>query len=52
MNLTAEQTEQRQTLIDMGYLPGMVDTQFAPSEWAMLIQESLVDDLIGDDEDE
>lgn len=50
--MTNEQREQRQTLINMGYPAAMLDVNFRPDEYGMLIQESLLDDLIGDDEDD
>lgn len=50
-NLTAEQAEQRETLLSLGYVADMIDNTFEPSEWAMLIQESLIDDLENADEE-
>lgn len=50
--MTNEQREQRQTLIAMGYPGAMLDVNFRPDEYAMLIQESLLDDLNPEDEDE
>lgn len=50
--MTNEQREQRKTLIDMGYPAAMLDVNFRPDEYGMLIQESLLDDLLPESEDE
>ncbi len=54
IDLTAEQIEQRAILIRLGHTSYMVDAMFDPSEWGMLIQETLLDTLDdeGDDDDE
>lgn len=44
-SMTDEQREQRETLLAMGYTAWMLDNTFEPHEFAMLIQESLIDDL-------